>query len=91
MLEALLPVKPSPGTLQSYMRIKSKLNPVQGGIITLAAQVELVLQTGTLMILARLLRPKTLGCRNGRCLLQASRSFRDIGLGAAVVHKRDNA
>jgi len=89
MLEAAPePVKPQSGDFTIIHADQSKPKSVQGGIITLAAQgLSFVLQTGTLMILARLLSPKTLGCRNGRCYYRLSRSFQRYRFERPIVHE----
>ena len=90
MLEAALePVKPQSGDFTIISADQVKAKSVQGGVITLAAQgLSFVLQTGTLMILARLLSPKDFGLQGMALVITGFLGlFRDIGLGAAIVQR----
>ncbi len=66
-----------------------KRKSVRGGFVVVAAQgAKVLLQTGTLMLLARLLTPGRLRPDgNGRDPYGFSTMFRDAGLSAATVQR----
>jgi O-antigen/teichoic acid export membrane protein len=68
-----------------------KRKAVRGGFVAIAAQaVKVLLQTGTLMLLARLLSPDDFGLTGMAATLTGFLSlFRDAGLSAATVQRRD--
>jgi O-antigen/teichoic acid export membrane protein len=68
-----------------------KRKSVRGGFVAVAAQgAKVLLQTGTLMLLARLLSPDDFGLTGMAATLTGFLSlFRDAGLSAATVQRRD--
>jgi O-antigen/teichoic acid export membrane protein len=68
-----------------------KRKSVRGGLVAVAAQgVRVLLQTGTLIVLARLLSPDDFGLTGMAATLTGFLSlFRDGGLSAATVQRRD--
>jgi O-antigen/teichoic acid export membrane protein len=68
-----------------------KRKSVRGGLVAVGAQgVRLVLQTGTVMLLARLLTPEDFGLTGMAATLTGFLGlFRDAGLSAATVQRRE--
>jgi O-antigen/teichoic acid export membrane protein len=68
-----------------------KRKSVRGGFVAVAAQgVKVLLQTGTLMVLARLLSPDDFGLAGMAATLTGFLSlFKDAGLSGATVQRRD--
>jgi len=68
-----------------------KRKSVRGGFVAIAAQGgKVLLQTGTLVLLARLLSPDDFGLTGMAATLTGFLSlFRDVGLSAATVQRRD--
>jgi O-antigen/teichoic acid export membrane protein len=68
-----------------------KRKSVRGGFVAIAAQGgKVLLQTGTLMLLARLLSPDDFGLTGMAATLTGFLGlFRDVGLSAATVQRRD--
>src|SRR5271157_5018213 len=68
-----------------------KRKSVRGGAVALGAQgVKLVMQTGTVMLLARLLSPEDFGLTGMAATLMGFLGlFRDAGLGAATIQRRE--
>jgi O-antigen/teichoic acid export membrane protein len=68
-----------------------KRKSVRGGAVAVGAQgTKLVLQTGTVMLLARLLSPEDFGLTGMAATLTGFLGlFRDAGLGAATVQRRE--
>jgi PST family polysaccharide transporter len=68
-----------------------KWKSMRGGAVTVGAQgAKLVLQTGTVMLLARLLSPEDFGLTGMAATLTGFLGlFRDAGLGAATVQRRE--
>src|SRR6478672_11240909 len=66
-----------------------KRKSVRGGVVAICTQVaKLVLQTGTLMVLARLLTSEDFGLQGMAVVLTGFLAiFRDAGLGAATIQR----
>ena len=68
-----------------------KWKSMRGGVVALGSQgVKLILQTGTVMLLARLLSPEDFGLTGMAATLTGFLGlFRDAGLGVATVQRRE--